>query len=115
MERQKSHERPASRLRLLVVAGVVVLASLVIGTGVFLLRRDAGKDLGEARAMGKTTGAAQGLQNGQRYGFRIGYRAGLRAGISSAYTPAYRSAYQAQFADAGLEGPTRQEIKVLGP
>lgn len=101
--------------RSLLVSVVAVLLAVAASTGAYLIGESAGKDLDEARRLGVVSGLAQGRSNGMRRGSKVGRRSGSARGFKAAYPAAYREAYREAFDAAGLEEPSRREIKFVAP
>jgi len=101
--------------RPLLVSAVALLLVVAAGTGAYLVGKSAGKDLDEARRLGVVSGLARGKANGVRKGSKVGRRLGSARGFEATYPNAYRQAYRQAFDVAGLEEPTRREIKLTTP
>ncbi len=110
-----SHRSSDSRIQFIAAVGIVTLVALLLGIGAFLIGKDSGQDLNQARTLGETAGTTSGRAEGRKRGFEAGYRAGRADGFLLTYAPAYKRAYQAQFDEVGLEAPGRREIKVTMP
>ena len=96
-----------------VIAAIVV--ALLLGFGGYLVGKNGGEDLGQARALGEASGEEQGRHLGHRRGFKSGFRAGARQGFAAAFAPAYKAAYVGAIEEAGLEAPAPRDIKVVDP
>ena len=94
------------------VLAVSIAACVLLGGLGYLLGANSGEDLDVARSQGAIAGRAEGLKSGEARGVAVGRRIGFRKGFNEAYAPAYRSAYAADWEDAGLDSPAKQEIEV---
>jgi len=101
--------------RSLLVCALALLLVVAAGTGAYLVGESGGKDLDEARRLGVVSGLAQGRSNGMRRGSKVGRRLGSARGFKTTYPAAYRQAYRQAFDEAGLEKPSRREIKLVAP
>jgi hypothetical protein len=94
---------------------IVVVIALLLGVGGYLIGKESGEDLDQARSFGEAAGIQEGREKGQQKGLKAGFDVGRTAGFNRTYGPAYRRAYRRQFDEAGLEAPGVKEIEVKVP
>jgi len=93
----------------------IVLASLVLGTGTYLLAKGSGTDVEQASLEGQVAGREAGAIEGAAQGYSAGFRKGRQIGFRKAYVPAYRIYYKRAFEQAGLDPPSSEQIDVPLP
>jgi len=104
----------AGRKRVLTVAAIV-LASLLLGTGTYLLANGTGTDVEQAKLEGQVAGREAGAIEGAAQGYSTGFRKGRLKGFRKAYVPAYRIYYKRAFEQAGLDPPSNEQFDVPVP
>ncbi len=107
--------RPEVNLKRAGGVAAIVLVSLVVGVGAFLIGRSTGDDLEKARLEGETAGRQAGAIEGAAEGYAAGFRKGRERGFRKAYVPAYRTYYKRALEQAGLDVPASKEIDVPAP
>ncbi len=106
---------PDTRLTRIGTVAAIVLASLAVGAGTYLLGRGSGVDVDQARLQGEAAGLEAGAIDGAAQGYAAGFAAGQRRGFRKAYVPAYRLYYKRAYEQAGLDPPTSKQIEVPLP
>jgi len=102
------------RKRVWTVAAIV-LASLLLGTGTYLLAKGSGTDVEQASLEGQVAGREAGAIEGAAQGYSAGFQKGRQIGFRKAYVPAYRIYYKRAFEQAGLDPPSSEQIEVPLP
>ena len=106
---------PDGVLKRIATVAAIVVASLAVGVGTYLLGKGSGADVEQARVEGEIAGREAGAIEGAAEGYSAGFRRGREAGFRNAYVPAYRLYYKRAFEQAGLDVPTNKEIDVPLP
>jgi hypothetical protein len=106
---------PNTKRKRIGTVAAIVLASIFVGAGTYLLGKGAGADVDQARLEGTTAGKQAGAIEGAARGYSAGFRRGQQRGFRKAYVPAYRLYYKRAFEQAGLDVPTNEEIRISLP
>ena len=93
---------------------LTVVVALLLGLGGYLVGKNGGEDLGQARAEGSKAGNKIGAVKGSTAGYAVGLKQGEKTGYQSSFGPAYKNAYAAAMVDAGLDRPKLQSIQLPG-
>ena len=93
----------------------IVLASLLLGAGSYLLAKGSGTDVEQASLEGQVAGREAGAIEGAAQGYSAGFQKGRLIGFRKAYVPAYRIYYKRAFEQAGLDPPSSEQIDVPLP
>jgi hypothetical protein len=106
---------PDTRRKQVATVVAIVLASVLVGTGAFLLGKGSGTDVEQAKLGGAAAGKQAGAIEGAARGYSAGFRKGQARGFRKAYVPAYRLYYKRAFEQAGLDVPGSRQIEVPLP
>lgn len=106
---------PDTKRKRIGTVAAIVLASIVVGAGTYLLGRGSGTDVEQAKLEGVAAGRQAGAVEGAARGYATGFRKGQQRGFRKAYVPAYRLYYKRAFEQAGLDVPTNEEIRIPLP
>ena len=91
-----------------------IALALILGVGGYLVGKNGGEDLEQAKTEGVTAGTKIGSTKGAAKGYTLGLKQGERVGYQSSYGSAYKQAYAGAIANAGLERPQLRTIGLPG-
>lgn len=106
---------PDTTLRRIGTVATIVLVSLAVGAGAYLLGKGSGADVEQARLEGEAAGKQAGAIEGAAQGYAAGFKKGRETGFRKAYIPAYRLYYKRAYEQAGLDAPTNKQFDVPLP
>jgi hypothetical protein len=106
---------PDTDLKRIGTVAAILLASIAVGVGAYLLGKGSGADVEQARLEGAAAGRQAGAIAGVSSGYPAGFARGRQKAFRDAYVPAYRLYFKRAFEQAGLDPPTNDQIEVPLP
>lgn len=96
------------------VGVLTVVVALLLGLGGYLVGKNGGEDLDQARADGSEAGNKIGAVKGSTAGYAVGLKRGEKTGYQNNFGPAFKRAYAEAMVNAGLEKPRMRSIQLPG-